>query len=937
MAQEPAIERAITSTRSARTRIPRFQVGWLDVAFLVLLVAALALRLWELDGRTMHYDEAIHVHFSWKLFKGEGYVHSPWMHGPFQIELTALVFKLLGDNDHTARLAYVIFGTALAGLPYYLRHHIGGAGALLTGLMLTLSPSLLYFSRFGRNDIIMAFWAASILILMWRYISSGKARYLVLTAAALALMFTTKETAYLVVALFGGIAFLLALPDLAPWVLGRLPSRHLQPAARFFLLLATLTLPQWAAMAGLFQGIFGLNLANRQGIENGIVGAPQWAEPFVPLPLLEFPVWLHVLVGVLLLGFLGRAVLRQRISAGRPVTPRQNLEPATGGAAWEGRRRVTIDTATRSGVAADGARVKHSTRNRVLPLHQTERAETEELLAGAAIPVSGIAAIILVLSRPISGATGQAALAWVDFALAAGMVVAAVAAWSALRLPWGRGGRLLLIPPMLTLVYLALFTPLVDVASVVGTVLPDGISVDASANSIPVNYLVAGGILFGTLLVSVYWGLRWLGGIWLVCAGVFYVIWVTLYTTFFANLAGIFSGSWLGMGYWIAQQEVARGNQPWYYYFVGMGVYELLPISFGVAAAVYFLRRGDVFGIALTLWAGLTFLAYTIASEKMPWLLVNITLPLIFLSGKFLGDLAARVSWKDILLRGRIALLVLPPAAIVVLVYQVYRYVQDAGASPGGPSPEGWALMGVGGLLAVSSAELVRYTGPRTGLALAGLGIAALLLGFGALGAFRAAYTYDDSNVEILAYAQGSADLPDTYDELEARVFSGGEGGVRVDYDMWYPFQWYVRNVQEDELLSFACFKNEGEDGWNTSCKPADEDEDSAALLLTLPHIRPNAESLERFESRGPFRDLIWFPESYRRPNEDRANEGFVWGLRALPNSHQLRLDFQYFEEVVKSRESWANALDYLFTRRLDDEWYKSEYYSYLPKESGVQ
>ena len=94
------------------------------------------MRMWELDGRTMHYDEAIHVHFSWKLFKGEGYVHSPWMHGPFQIELTALVFKLLEDNDHTARLAYVIFGTALAGLPYYLRRHIGGAGALLTGLML---------------------------------------------------------------------------------------------------------------------------------------------------------------------------------------------------------------------------------------------------------------------------------------------------------------------------------------------------------------------------------------------------------------------------------------------------------------------------------------------------------------------------------------------------------------------------------------------------------------------------------------------------------------------------------------------------------------------------------------------------------------------------------------------------------------------------------
>ena len=937
MAQEPARGRTMAPDSSARPRFPKFRVGWLEVAFVVFVLTALVLRLWELDGRTMHYDEAIHVHFSWKLFKGEGYFHSPWMHGPFQIELTALVFKLLGDNDHTARLAYVIFGTALAGLPYYLRRHIGGAGALLTGLMLALSPSLLYFSRFGRNDIIMAFWAASILVLMWRYIASGKDRYLVLTAVALALMFSTKETAYLVVGLFGGIAFLLALPDLAPWVLGRLPSRHLQPAARFFLLLITLTLPQWVATAGLFQGIFGLALTNPQGVADGIVGAPQWVEPFVPLPLLEFPVWLHALVGVLLLGFLGRTVLPRWIFAGRPVTSQPILEPATGGSAWEGPQRVTVGTATRSGRAEEMVGVKHSDQGQVSRIGQSERAKTEELLAEVAVPLSGVAAIILVLFRPISVFIGETALTWVDIVLAGGLVACAVAAWLALRLPWERGGRLLLITPMLALAYLALFTPLVDVASIVGTVLPDGISVDASANSIPVNYLVAGALLFGTLLVSVYWGLRWLGGIWLVCAGAFYVIWVTLYTTFFTNLAGIFSGSWLSMGYWIAQQEVARGNQPWYYYFVGMGVYELLPISFGVAAAVYFLRRGDVFGIVLVLWAGLTFLAYTIASEKMPWLLVNITLPFIFLTGKFLGDLAAQISWRDILRGGRIALLVLPPGAIAVLVLQVYRYVQDAGTSLGGPSPEAWALMGVAGLLAVSSAALVRHIRPRTGLALAGLGIAALLLGFGTLGAFRAAYTYDDSNVEILAYAQGSADLPDTYDDLETRVFSGGKGEVRVDYDMWYPFQWYVRNAQEDRLLSFACFKSEGEDGWNTSCKSADEDEDSAALLLTLPHIRPNAESLERFESRGPFRDLIWFPESYRRPNEDRANEGFVWGLRALPNSHQLGLDFQYFGEVAKSRESWADALAYLFTRRLDDEWYKSEYYSYLPKESGVQ
>lgn len=36
--------------------------GWLEWAILALVIVALVMRLWELAGRTMHYDEAIHLH-----------------------------------------------------------------------------------------------------------------------------------------------------------------------------------------------------------------------------------------------------------------------------------------------------------------------------------------------------------------------------------------------------------------------------------------------------------------------------------------------------------------------------------------------------------------------------------------------------------------------------------------------------------------------------------------------------------------------------------------------------------------------------------------------------------------------------------------------------------------------------------------------------------
>ena len=54
---------------------------------------------------------------------------------------------------------------------------------------------------------------------------------------------------------------------------------------------------------------------------------------------------------------------------------------------------------------------------------------------------------------------------------------------------------------------------------------------------------------------------------------------------------------WRGLGYWIAQQDVARGNQPWYYYFVITPLYEFLPLALAIAAALYYWvkRRADAF------------------------------------------------------------------------------------------------------------------------------------------------------------------------------------------------------------------------------------------------------------------------------------------------------------------------------------------------------
>ena len=701
--------------------------GWLEAGFFAVMVVALGLRLFELSERTMHYDEAIHLHFSFKLADSPGgaldwpwifgtdYLHSAWMHGPFQIEMVAAIFTILGNSDFTSRLSYALFGTALVGLPYFLRDHIGRRGALIAAVMLALSPALLYFSRFGRNDIIMMFWAVALFTLMWRYLHAqrepGRRRIcLYLASAVLAFMFATKETAYLLVAIFGFIVFLAALPGLWDWIRGRAELVREGTETALFLLLITLTLPQWSAIIGLFQGLLGLTLANpapeagnnvlNADGSKGLTGAPAWEGVTLLLPVANVPWPAHAAAVVA-----GLALLVWLLSRG-PLN-------------WE---RV-------SGLFA--------------------------------LPLACAFACAWLIFRPYSSLeSGNFALQTADLTLfvLAVLVAAGFAWWS--RLSLGKAALLILVPVALTALYSVLFTPVLDVQSIVNAVLPGNSTINVGEAGVPVNYVVALIMLLGTLAISVSLGIWWLGRTWLKCAVIFYVIWAALYTTLFTNLAGIFTGSWQGMGYWIAQQDVARGNQPWYYYFVGLSVYELLPLVFGVAGIIYFLRRQDVLGLALALWAVLSLAAYTVATEKMPWLVVNITTPFILVAAKFLGELADRADWPGIIRRGGelmvVGLLGLVPFIVAAAVYLFLQYIDPA--RPFGAAH--WLLLASILAAAFVAGYVYRTAGPGRAAPAVGLGLAALLLAFGVWGAVRAAYTYDDSNVEVMVYAQGSARHP---------------------------------------------------------------------------------------------------------------------------------------------------------------------------------
>ena len=54
-----------------------------------------------------------------------------------------------------------------------------------------------------------------------------------------------------------------------------------------------------------------------------------------------------------------------------------------------------------------------------------------------------------------------------------------------------------------------------------------------ASGSVPHGYIISLGVILGALCVSVYVGLLWRWKTWLICAGIFLLIWAAFHTSFF--------------------------------------------------------------------------------------------------------------------------------------------------------------------------------------------------------------------------------------------------------------------------------------------------------------------------------------------------------------------------------------------------------------------
>src|SRR5512144_2089082 len=142
--------------------------------FAVILLLAFASRFYNLGARVMSHDESLHTYFSWLLYRGQGYQHTPMMHGPLQFHMIALIYFIFGVSDFTARIPAVLFSIATVCMIWAWRDYLGRWGALIAALLIVVSPYMLYYGRYVRNESYTGVAGLTMLYGILRYLEKGE-------------------------------------------------------------------------------------------------------------------------------------------------------------------------------------------------------------------------------------------------------------------------------------------------------------------------------------------------------------------------------------------------------------------------------------------------------------------------------------------------------------------------------------------------------------------------------------------------------------------------------------------------------------------------------------------------------------------------------------------------------------------------------------------
>jgi predicted membrane-bound mannosyltransferase len=519
----------------------RTSISWLTLEnglYLLFFVLALATRFVDLDFKGLHHDESLHAVFSWRYYMDQGYIHSPMMHGPEQFHFIDLFFLLFGATDATARFASATCGVFLVMAPWFLRRQLGRWPALIASFLFLISPGFMYFTRFAREDAIYAGMEMIFVLGLWRFVDERKPRDFYVMCAGYSLMFTIKESAYLTTAIVG-----LLLVGLFAWQMGRwlfstfLAYLAVMGAVALVVMRIAPKLPNIPAQDPTPENI--------QSFVSGLIGHPL-VQSVAGITLLWLVVWGYLLWDQ------SRRVSQAALA--EVVLPDESYQGVIPDGNYQSVYDATEPVVTNGHSNGHGNVVEDDVDGvptTVLAAEDSPNGNGEAEAPDVAAPV---AAAVPSGIYEAGEDEGESTLDGEDTFEVEGEgepapVPVAVAA-----------------PPAVRQRRVARMT----------TMRMPNLFERYQPGSIPyaVGYLVRNPAVFGTgLAIAV-------------------MLFVALYTSLFTNINGIGTGLFGSIGYWLAQQDVRRGDQPWFYYFILLPIYEPVLIFFSLVGILYFAWQG---------------------------------------------------------------------------------------------------------------------------------------------------------------------------------------------------------------------------------------------------------------------------------------------------------------------------------------------------------
>jgi uncharacterized protein (TIGR03663 family) len=248
------------------------------ITFLGLVALASALRLPLLAERPMHCDEAVHADkFGILLEQGRYEYSTVDFHGPTLYYLSLIPARIRGVaryvdlNETMLRSVPAMAGILLVAAHIFLIPYIGFRAAACAGLLASVSPAMVYYSRYYIHEmvlILLTLCAFVTAMACWRNRSTTLALG---TGVFLGLMYSTKETAVLSVG-----CMLLAVMTILVLEGGRknawIAFRSLMPVRKIVLAVAAAILVSFILLSSFLshpRGVLDSILAYRTYLERG--------------------------------------------------------------------------------------------------------------------------------------------------------------------------------------------------------------------------------------------------------------------------------------------------------------------------------------------------------------------------------------------------------------------------------------------------------------------------------------------------------------------------------------------------------------------------------------------------------------------------------------------------------------------------------------------